>query len=257
MSNLDVSKEFAGKRALVTGGSRGIGGATAQRLINGGAKVVVTARNKHAETPKDAIFVEGDMRTKEGADAVGKLALKELGGLDILVNAVGAARVHLPTSEAIPDEEWVDSLNINFLATLRVTNSALSVLKQSSSGAIINVSSGGRLPYGGPLLHYGAAKAALNNYTEGLAKELAPLGVRVNIVTPGPIITPGGDDVRKTITSAMGITDEQFFSTVPLKGRAGTSEELAEVIVFLASPRASYVTGHNTFVSGGWGELAI
>jgi NAD(P)-dependent dehydrogenase (short-subunit alcohol dehydrogenase family) len=257
MSNLDVSKEFAGKRALVTGGSRGIGGATAQRLINGGAKVVVTARNKHAETPKDAIFVEGDMRTKEGADAVGKLALKELGGLDILVNAVGAARVHLPTSEAIPDEEWVDSLNINFLATLRVTNSVLSVLKQSSSGAIINVSSGGRLPYGGPLLHYGAAKAALNNYTEGLAKELAPLGVRVNIVTPGPIITPGGDDVRKTITSAMGITDEQFFSTVPLKGRAGTSEELAEVIVFLASPRASYVTGHNTFVSGGWGELAI
>jgi NAD(P)-dependent dehydrogenase (short-subunit alcohol dehydrogenase family) len=257
MSNLDVSKEFAGKRALVTGGSRGIGGATAQRLINGGAKVVVTARNKHAETPKDAIFVEGDMRTKEGADAVGKLALKELGGLDILVNAVGAARVHLPTSEAIPDEEWVDSLNINFLATLRVTNSVLSVLKQSSCGAIINVSSGGRLPYGGPLLHYGAAKAALNNYTEGLAKELAPLGVRVNIVTPGPIITPGGDDVRKTITSAMGITDEQFFSTVPLKGRAGTSEELAEVIVFLASPRASYVTGHNTFVSGGWGELAI
>jgi NAD(P)-dependent dehydrogenase (short-subunit alcohol dehydrogenase family) len=257
MSNLDVSKEFAGKRALVTGGSRGIGGATAQRLINGGAKVVVTARNEHAETPKDAIFVEGDMRTKEGADAVGKLALKELGGLDILVNAVGAARVHLPTSEAIPDEEWVDSLNINFLATLRVTNSVLSVLKQSSSGAIINVSSGGRLPYGGPLLHYGAAKAALNNYTEGLAKELAPLGVRVNIVTPGPIITPGGDDVRKTITSAMGITDEQFFSTVPLKGRAGTSEELAEVIVFLASPRASYVTGHNTFVSGGWGELAI
>jgi NAD(P)-dependent dehydrogenase (short-subunit alcohol dehydrogenase family) len=257
MSNLDASKEFAGKRALVTGGSRGIGGATAQRLINGGAKVVVTARNKHAETPKDAIFVEGDMRTKEGADAVGKLALKELGGLDILVNAVGAARVHLPTSEAIPDEEWVDSLNINFLATLRVTNSVLSVLKQSSSGAIINVSSGRRLPYGGPLLHYGAAKAALNNYTEGLAKELAPLGVRVNIVTPGPIITPGGDDVRKTITSAMGITDEQFFSTVPLKGRAGTSEELAEVIVFLASPRASYVTGHNTFVSGGWGELAI
>jgi NAD(P)-dependent dehydrogenase (short-subunit alcohol dehydrogenase family) len=170
---------------------------------------------------------------------------------------VGATRVHLPTSEAIPDEEWVDSLNINFLATLRVTNSVLSVLKQSSSGAIINVSSGGRLPYGGPLLHYGAAKAALNNYTEGLAKELAPLGVRVNIVTPGPIITPGGDDVRKTITSAMGITDEQFFSTVPLKGRAGTSEELAEVIVFLASPRASYVTGHNTFVSGGWGELAI
>jgi NAD(P)-dependent dehydrogenase (short-subunit alcohol dehydrogenase family) len=256
VSNLDLSKEFAGKRALITGGSRGIGGAAAQRLIDGGAKVVVTARKKHAETPKDAIFIEGDIRTKEGADAVGKAALKELGGLDILINAVGAARVHLPSSEAIPDEEWVDSLNINFLATLRVTTSVLPALKQSSSGAIVNISSGGRAPFGGPLLHYGAAKAALNNYSEGLAKELAPLGIRVNIVTPGPIITPGGDDIRKTITTAMGITDEQFFSTVPLQGRAGKAEELAEVIVFLASQRASYVTGHNAFVSGGWGELA-
>ena len=171
MSMLDLSKEFAGKRALVTGGSRGIGGATAQRLIDGGAKVVVSARSRHAETPKEATFVEGDMRTKEGAEAVGK--------------------------------------------------------------------------------------AALNNYTEGLAKEMAPLGVRVNIVTPGTITTPGGDDVRKTITSAMGIIDEQFFSTVPLKGRAGPAEDFAEVIVFLASPRASYVTSHNTFVSGGWGELAL
>jgi NAD(P)-dependent dehydrogenase (short-subunit alcohol dehydrogenase family) len=103
------------------------------------------------------------------------------------------------------------------------------------------------------LLHYGAAKAALNNFSEGLAKELAPAGVRVNTVTPGPIITPGGDEVRKSITSAMGITDEQFFSTVPLEGRGGKAEELAEAIVFLASPRASYITGHNTFVSGGWG----
>jgi NAD(P)-dependent dehydrogenase (short-subunit alcohol dehydrogenase family) len=157
MSVLDLSKEFSGRRALVTGGSRGIGGATAQRLIDGGAKVAVVARSKHAETPQDAIFIEGDMRTKEGADAVGKAALSALGGLDILVNAVGAARVHLPSLEAIPDEEWVDSLNINFLAALRVTASVLQALKQSTSAAIVNVSSGGRLPYGGPLLHYGAA----------------------------------------------------------------------------------------------------
>ena len=109
---------------------------------------------------------------------------------------------------------------------------------------------------GGPLAQYGAAKAALNSWSEALAKELAPQGVRVNIVTPGPIITPGGDEIRKTITSAMGITDQQFFSTVPLGGRAGKSEDLAEAIVFLVSPRASYITGHNTFVSGGWGELS-
>ena len=75
------------------------------------------------------------------------------------------------------------------------------------------------------------------------------------MVTPGPIITPGGDDVRATITGAMGITDEQFFAAVPLKGRAGQADELAEMVAFLVSDRASYVTGHNHFVTGGWGEL--
>jgi NAD(P)-dependent dehydrogenase (short-subunit alcohol dehydrogenase family) len=253
---LDLSEEFAGKRALVTGGSRGIGASVAQRLIDGGAKVVVTARSRHAETPEGAIFIAGDTRTKEGADAVSTAALKELGGLDILVNSAGAARVHLPSSAAISDEEWVDSLNINFLAAVRITYAVLDELKKTK-GSIVNVSAGGRAPFGGPLMHYGAAKAALNNFAEGLAKEVAPAGVRINTVTPGPIITPGGDEVRKTITSAMGITDAQFFSTVPLEGRGGKAEELAEAIVFLVSQRASYITGHNTFVSGGWGELSL
>ncbi|HEY0256876.1 MAG TPA: oxidoreductase [Candidatus Methylacidiphilales bacterium] len=252
---LDLTKEFAGKRALITGGSRGIGGATAQRLLDGGATVVVTARNTHAETPKGALFISGDTRTLEGAQAVAQEAIAKLGGLDILVNSAGAARVHLPSSAAISDEEWVDSLNINFLAALRVTYAALGELIKTK-GSIVNVTSGGRIAFGGPMAHYGAAKAALNNWTEALAKELAPKGVRVNIVTPGPIITPGGDEIRKTITSAMGITDQQFFSTVPLEGRGGTSEELAEAITFLVSPRASYITGDNLFVSGGWGTLS-
>jgi NAD(P)-dependent dehydrogenase (short-subunit alcohol dehydrogenase family) len=253
--NLDLSKEFVGKRVLVTGGSRGIGAATAQRLLDGGATVVVTARGTHAETPAGAHFVSGDTRTLQGAQKVAKDAIAKLGGLDILVNSAGAARVHLPSSAAIPDEEWVDSININFLAALRVTYAAVSELIKTK-GSIVNVTSGGRIAFGGPLAHYGAAKAALNSWTESLAKELAPQGVRVNIVTPGPIVTPGGDEVRKTITSAMGITEEQFFATVPLQGRAGKSEDLAEAITFLVSPRASYITGDNLYVSGGWGTLA-
>jgi NAD(P)-dependent dehydrogenase (short-subunit alcohol dehydrogenase family) len=254
VSLLDLSKEFVGRRALITGGSRGIGAAVAQRLLDGGAKVAVVARSRHEQTPNGAVLIQGDLRSKSGAEAVGAEALKVLGGLDILVNSAGAARVHLPGIEAISDEEWLDSLNVNFMSAVRLTGSVLTALK-ASKGAIVNISAGGVTPFGGPLAHYGAAKAALNNYTQSLAKEVAPLGVRVNIVTPGPVYTPGGDEVRKTLTSAMGITDEQFFSTVPLTGRGGTAEELAEMVVFLVSGRASYVTGHNHFVTGGWGEL--
>ena len=252
----DYSKEFNGKRVLVTGGSRGIGGAAAQRLIDGGAKVVVTARARHEETPAEATFVAGDLRSKEGAEAVAKETVRILGGLDILIHSAGAARVQLLSMDQIPEAEWLDSLNINFLAGLRITNAVLPELKKSGKGAsIVYVSAGGKMPFGGPLSHYGAAKAALNNYSQNLAKELAPSGIRVNVVTPGPIITPGGDEVRKTITGAMGITDEQFFAAVPLQGRGGTASELAEPIAFLVSDRASYITGHNHFVTGGWGEL--
>jgi NAD(P)-dependent dehydrogenase (short-subunit alcohol dehydrogenase family) len=254
---LDLSKEFAGKRAIVTGGSRGIGASVAQRLIDGGANVVVVARSRHEQTPAAAHFVRGDLGSEAGAKAVGVEALRILGGLDILVNNAGAARVHLPSSEAISDAEWLDSLNINFMSAVRLSYAVLPALKASASGAIVHVSSGGRAAFAGPLMHYGAAKAPLNNFSEGLAKELAPLGIRVNVVTPGPIVTPGGDEVRSTITSAMGITSEQFYSAVPLQGRAGQPEELAEMIAFLVSPRAAYVTGHNHFVSGGWGELSL
>src|ERR1700735_1324682 len=229
---LDLTKEFVGKRALITGGSRGIGAAAAQRLLDGGATVVVTARNTHAETPKGATFISGDTRTLEGAQKVAKDAIAALGGLDILINSAGAARLHLPASTAISDDEWVDSLNINSLAALRITYAALDELVKTK-GSIVNVTAGGRIAFGGPMAHYGAAKAALTGWSEALARDVAPQGVRVNIVTPGPIVTPGGDEVRKTITSAMGITDEQFFSTVPLQGRAGQSEELAEMSVFL------------------------
>ncbi len=251
---LDLSKEFAGRRALITGGSRGIGAAAAERLLDGGAKVVVTARSRHEQTPNGATFISADISNEAGATALVDAAVKELGGLDVLVNVAGAARVHLPNSEAISDAEWVDSLNINFLSAVRVTYAALGALRESKAGSIVNVSSGGVIPFGGPLMHYGAAKAALNNFSQGLAKELAPEKIRVNIVTPGPVITPGADEMREDLVKGMGIPLEAFWAQVPI-GRPGVVEDLAEMIAFLSSDRASWITGHNHFVTGGWGEL--
>src|SRR6201992_2934426 len=148
MSNsvLDLSKEFAGRRALVTGGSRGIGAAIAQRLLDGGANVAVVARNRHEQTPKDAIFIKGDILTQEGCKKLVDEAVKALGGLDILVNNAAAAKLVLPNSEAITDAQWLETIASNFLSAVRVSNAALPSLKQSKDASIVMISSGSDLP---------------------------------------------------------------------------------------------------------------
>ena len=254
-SVLDLSKEFVGRRALITGGSRGIGAAIAQRLLDGGATVVVTARSRTAETPRGATFIEGDVSTNAGAKAIAAATLRVLGDVDILVNNAAAARAHVQGAASIPDEEWLDAVNLNYLSAVRVTSALLPSLKKSKAGVIINLSSGGGVfPLPPPLLHYGAAKAALNVYTKGLAQELGPQGIRVNTVTPGPVTTPGGDYIRKALTDAMGVPAEAMLGQVPLR-RFGEASEVAEVVALLTSDRGRWITSANYFVDGGMGSL--
>ncbi|MEV6904581.1 oxidoreductase [Amycolatopsis sp. NPDC051372] len=243
--------EFVGRRVLVTGGSRGIGAAIAQRLIDGGAVVATSARTKTDETPKDSTFLTADLRSAEGARELIERAANVLGGLDILVNAAGAARTHLAGPAAVPDEEWLDSLNINFLAAVRVTNAALPALKESGRGAaVVNISTGVVKDVPPPVAHYAAAKAALNVYSRALAKAVAPEGIRVNIVSPGPVETEGGLDVLRPIAEAMGAPIEAVGQSIPL-GRFGDSRDIAEIVAFLASARAQWITGADFDINGG------
>ena len=248
MSNKrDFSNELAGRRALVTGGTRGIGAAIAQRLLDAGAKVVIVARTPNDDMPKGATFVAGDASTGEGVEAIATKALAALGGLDILVNNAGGASAFLAGSWTIPDQAWHDSMALNLFAAIRLTNAVLPALRASKAAAVVNLSSAAATMPFGPFAHYGAAKAALNYYSRTLAMELAPSGIRVNVVSPGVIATPGSEEFAK---ATPGFSADDWLRNIPL-GRIGATEDIAEVVALLVSDRGKFLTGANYPADGG------
>jgi len=247
MSNkLDFSKELNGRRALITGGTRGIGAAIARRLLDAGAKVAVAARTRSDDAPA-ATFVAGDLTTSEGVEAIATQAIAALGGLDILVNNAGGGRAFLEGSWTIPDKEWHDSFALNFFAAIRLTGAVLPALRASKAAAVVNISSAAATMPFGPFAHYGAAKAALDYYSRTLAVELAPSGIRVNLVSPGVISTPGSAEFAET---TPGFSSDDWLRNIPL-GRIGAAEDIAEAVALLVSDRGKFMTGANYRVDGG------
>lgn len=148
---------------------------------------------------------------------------------------------------SIPDEEWQDVFALNLFSAVRVTNAVLPALRASKAASVVNISStAATLPFG-PTAHYGAAKAALDAYSRTLAVDLAASGIRVNVVTPGPIATPSADELRKNFP---GISADDWLEYLPL-GRIGAPQDIAEVVALLVSARGAWLTGVTYRVDGG------
>ena len=249
-----------GRIAIVTGGSSGFGRATAQRFAEEGARIVVADVDEDggketcrrvAAAGSDAELVVGDISTMDGAQRAVERAVSRFGGLDVLVNNAGIAQSDLKDTWNTSEEIWDRVIRVNLRSVYACSKAAIPVLLERGRGSVVNVASiAASVPVGGSA--YAATKGAILSYTRQVARELADRGVRVNCVSPGFMRTPMSTGER------MGLSPEQqdariaaFGERVPMR-RAGSVDDIANAILYLASDEAAYVTGQEIVIDGGY-----
>ncbi|GAA4715437.1 SDR family oxidoreductase [Nocardioides conyzicola] len=246
-----------GRRALVTGGSKGSGKAVVDRLRELGADVWTTARRIPVGYEHPDRFIEADTSTVDGVKTVAT-TISEQGPLDILVHVVGGSSTPPGGFAAAGEEQWMAELNLNLMGAVRLDRALLPAMVETGSGVVIHFTSIQRqMPLHDATLPYASAKGALRTYSKGLANELAPHGVRVNAVSPGGIETEAYEGFVDRLAEGNDLTRDEarqsIFDSlggVPL-GRFASTAEIADLVGFLVSDRASSIVGAEYVIDGG------
>jgi NAD(P)-dependent dehydrogenase (short-subunit alcohol dehydrogenase family) len=257
-----VDLHLSGKVAVVTGASKGIGLAITRSLAAEGVSVIAGALRGSPELDvlvdqADVDAVTVDLAGRDGPRELVAAALARHERLDILVNNVGAVRPRLDGFLALTDEDWDWALTINFLAAVRTTRAALPHLLEQPASAVITISSvNAFLPDPG-VIDYSAAKSALTNFCKSLSQEFGGRGVRVNTISPGPVQTDlwlGKDGVAATVSEAAGASPDDIIrkqETDIVTGRFTYPQEIADLVLLLASDRVTNVSGSDLLIDGG------
>lgn len=250
--------QLAGRRALVTGGTKGVGAAVVQGLHEAGVQVIASARSVPTEGSRGVRYVAADLTTAEGAAKVAQSALKQWSAVDILVNVLGGSSAPVGGFAALDDAQWYKELHHNLMPAVRLDRALLPAMLAQGSGVIVHVGSIQRvLPLPEATIAYAAAKAALSTYSKALSKEVTPRGIRVVRVSPGWIETEAAVALAERLADRAGTDYEggkqiimRSLGGIPL-GRPAQPQEVADLITFLVSPRAGSISGSEHLIDGG------